>query len=275
MALLGDIIGCFILAVMVYMVAVLFGGLEQYEAIPLSVVVLGSLLGLVRGKQGNSLNSFDKFGVYAGILYSVCVIGWLFSDIGSPISDPGAADVIVLFIVLTICFLPAFAIYGLFAFLGMILPAPSGRRRRPARSERPYDYPGHSGHGDDVDPDVYGGRRNPPPPQGPPGGGSNGQAGDAQRPQPAPSDAARLDYQPAQGYSTEYAQQLFRASRVRGAPSNSKAASQLAGHCLAALGPHAGMAFLNAAARDDKLPNKTRQFYAHALMEMERRTAGN
>jgi len=66
--------------------------------------------------------------------------------------------------------------------------------------------------------------------------------------------------------------QLFRDSRVRSAPSNTRAARALAGHCLATLGPHTGMTFLNAAARDDKLPKKTRQFYAQALAEMDRHT---
>jgi len=285
MALVGDIIACFVIAATAYVLLYALGDVEQYQAILFAAVIIGSCLGGIRSKQGGDMNAYDRFGVFAGILYFIGMFWWWFSDIGEITGPEGIDAGFLIFILLVFCCIPAFAIYGLFAFLGMVLPAPSGRRRRPGPVERPYSYPerGRSGYGDDVDPGVYGGRRDPPPPQEPPHihihmpppGASNGQAGGAQRPEPAPPDAARVEYQPAQGYSTEYAQRLFRESRVRGAPSNSKAASQLAGHCLAALGPHAGMAFLNAAARDDKLPKKTRQFYAQALMEMERRTAGN
>ena len=280
MGLVVEFVSAFVLTAMVYLLIHAFLGIPLYKEIILTAVFLGFLLGGVRLKHGGEPNSIDKFGMAVATIFLIGSTGYLIYDIdrSSPMEGNSIEVFTIFFLFVFFCCLPGFAIYGFFGFLSMIMPAPSGRRRRPGPVERPYSYPerGRSGYGDDVDPGVYGGRRDPPRPQEPPhihihmppGGGQGGQPGTSKGPEPAPPDASRVDYQPAQGYSTDYAQQLFRESRVRGAPSNTKAARTLAGYCLAALGPHAGMAFLNAAARDDKLPKKTRQFYAHALNAM-------
>jgi hypothetical protein len=259
------------------------GGLWGY-VIPAGV--FGVFLAAMRADSATPHTIYDTVGMIGGVL--LCGGGLLLinQEFSGPHSYSGGDFVGMILVVLA----AGIGVYGYFGFLGMILPAPSGPRlKRPRGRQRPHSNKARNrdGHGGEIDPSVYGrnggGPHSRPAPQQPPhihihmpaGGGQSGQPGTSKGPEAAPSDAARLNYQPAQGYSTVYAQQLFRESRVRGAPSNSKAASQLAGHCLAALGPHAGMAFLNAAARDDQLPRKTRQFYAQALMEMERRTAGN
>jgi hypothetical protein len=238
----------------------------------LQLTLPASVLGLfffgIRKDYGGPVNFYDKTGLFVAGLFFLGAGYWISERIAHSSTQHEFGFVIFSFLLLLGVTL---AIYGYFGFLGMFLPAPSRRHhRRPAPSGMPHSNrpaPGRDNGGGPVDPNAYGREHQPGsshPPAAPPSPAHQPSGGSA------PADAPQISYQPMEGYSTDQALHLFKESRVRGAPSNTKAARSLAGHCAAALGPKHFMAFLNQAARDDHLPKKTRQFYSHALQEMER-----
>lgn len=90
-------------------------------------------------------------------------------------------------------------------------------------------------------------------------------------PDPPQEDLLRLGYHPAPGaYSTNEAIRMFGISGAGAHPGHTRSAEALAACCLQAMGRKRGMAFLNEAARDRKLPTQIGQLYNHALQVAER-----
>lgn len=267
MALLWEIVGCFVLTAMVYILIHAFGDIEPLKEVIFSAVFLGCLLALLRREHESGVGVFDKVGVFAAGLYFVGACAKLVFDIdrgGQPPAEAAAAITIVFrFIFFSV--LPAMAIYGYFGFLSLIMPAyPDGRPGREPeaygeadRDPRRHDRSGSSSRAD------AGARRSRRDPYARGSRGTGRRDDDRRGP-------ASYGEPPPRRYTTNLALHLFKESGVEGPPSETRAANALGGHCLASLGPRAGMDFLNQAARDDDLPKRTRQFFAHALQEMER-----
>lgn len=213
-------------------------------------------LGFAGSRQYHNapLNLLDKIGYVVATIIFVGEIYYLAENAYD-------VDFIGLIFFVGLGFLIAVSVYGYFAIAGMILLSGPDLRRRPGPSYMPYSV---SDIGGDIDEGVYGrpdGQRHLPPK-----GGTGKPGGKSHDP-----NAPRIPYQPVQEYSTDYAVRLLNEAKVDGSPSSdTKAARDLAGYCLGTFGVTKGMAFLNQAARDDRLPKKARQFYAHALQEMER-----
>ncbi|MDY6980141.1 MAG: hypothetical protein SV201_09680 [Pseudomonadota bacterium] len=242
-------------------------GLPEQKSILIGIGAFGIIGVIEKKKVGAPVTGYDRVGFFVSFL-SLCG-GMLWAYNNNLLIFEGSPQGGESLIVVAVIFGATISVYGIFAWLSILLPAPSGERRpRPGRSRRPYVNDDGPAYGGNVDPGQFG--------RGPGPGGVDpdilqevyrrGMAAGAQR--AAPVSALRITYREAHAYSTDYAEQVFQDANVQGSPSDTRAAQALAEHVAALFGPAGGTAFLNHAARDRRLPKKTRQFYTHALQKL-------